>query len=104
MAVKKIETKRNRIGTRFCEKRGLFVGYKIDVWINGKRYRNRIFPTKKEAENFIGKLKLEESAEKFNFTDDSIVEIFLAVREKRIGLSEFKKHLTDYLRARILGK
>lgn len=65
MAVKRIETKRNRIGT---------------------------------------KLKPEEKAESLDFTDDSITEIFLAVREKRIGLSEFKEHLTEYLRARILGK
>src|SRR5687767_2262487 len=104
MAVKRIETKRNRVGTRFCEHKKCFIGYKIDVWIGGKRYRHHTFPTRKEAENFIGKLKLEEKAESLNFTDDSITEIFLAVREKRIGLSEFKEHLTEYLRARILGR
>jgi hypothetical protein len=104
MAVKRITTKRNRAGTRFDANKKLFVGYRIDTWIDGKRYWNQTFPTRKDAESFIEKLKLEERTESLNFTDDNIIEIFMGVRKKEIGLSEFKERLTAFLRKRILSK
>ena len=104
MAVKRIETKRNRAGTKYCENRRRFIGYKVDTRIDGKRYRNQVFPTRKEAEDFINKLKLKEQAERLNLMDGDITEIFLAVREKRIGLNEFHAVLTEYFKRQILGK
>lgn len=59
MSVTPVEYKHKRSGTRFNPDKNCFIGWRIDVRINGKRYRNKRFETKKQAETFIDTLKLE---------------------------------------------
>ena len=96
MAVKQIKSKRNRAGTVWNTGENLFVGYRIDVWIHGKRYRNNIFPTRREAERFIENLKLEEKIEKRGLSDDELVDLFVGIREKTVKFAEFKERINAY--------
>ena len=98
MAVKQIKSKRNRAGTVWNADENLFIGYRIDVWIHGKRYRNNIFPSRREAESYIETLKLEEKIEKRGLTDDELIELFIGVREKRVKFSEFKEAVKAFQR------
>lgn len=94
MAVHKIKKKHKTAGTVWDEIENVYIGYRIDVWFEGKRYRNKTFPTRKEAEGFIAALKLEEKS----LSDDELVEIFVAVREKTMSFSEFKQAIKNFER------
>ena len=59
MAITRVEYKNKKSGTRYHADKRKWIGYKIDVRAGGRRYRNRRFPTKKEAEDFIEALKRE---------------------------------------------
>lgn len=61
MAITIIEYKKKRSGTRYNPDKKCYVGYRIDVWINNVRYRNKRFPTRKEAETYIDNLKLKNT-------------------------------------------
>jgi integrase len=46
-------------GTRWNPDKHTWIGYRIDVRVRGRRYRNGPFPTKRDAETFIEQLKLQ---------------------------------------------
>lgn len=64
MAVTQVEYKKKRLGTRYHADKKAWIGYRIDVRINNHRYRNKRFPTQREAEKFIEQLKLENTYKK----------------------------------------
>ncbi len=61
MAITPVEYKKKRSGTTYNPDKKCYIGYRIDVWVNNVRYRNKRFPTRKAAENYIDSLKLKNS-------------------------------------------
>lgn len=61
MAIKAVEYKKKRPGTVYHPDKKCYIGYRIDVWINNVRYRNKRFPTRKKAEDYIDELKLKNT-------------------------------------------
>ena len=59
MAVTLIEYSRKLNGTRYDPDRKKYIGYKIDIWIGGKRHREGRFKTNREAEEYIHELRLK---------------------------------------------
>lgn len=58
MAIKLVEYQKKRPNTRYHPEKKVWIGYKIDVRVGGKRPRGGVFPTRKEAEDYIDQLKL----------------------------------------------
>lgn len=98
MAVKEVRYKKKRVGAAWHSEIGCYVGFRIDVRLNGQRIRNNCFPTRREAEEFIENLKLEEKIEKRGLSDDELVNLFVGVREKTIGFAEFKSKIKAFQR------
>jgi hypothetical protein len=92
MAVKRVKYKKQRQGTRWCAQSSSFVGWRIDIRQDGKRLRNAVFETKKEAEIYIGKQLVNDSQV---LNEDELLELFLAVRSRQIGFSKFKEIWTS---------
>lgn len=84
MAVNKLKYKNPLKGTIWNETEGAFIGYRINVLINKKRYRNRRFPSQAEAEKHIEYLKR-------GFNDKYLVKLYLAVTDKKISFRKFKE-------------
>jgi hypothetical protein len=61
MAIEAIEYKHQKTGTRYHSEKKAWIGYRVDVYIHGTRYRNCRFPTKNEAEKYVESLKLENT-------------------------------------------
>jgi hypothetical protein len=98
MAVKRVKYKKQRAGTRFDARSGAFVGWRIDIRRDGKRLRNKVFETRKEAENYIGKQLFDESN---GLNEDELVELFIGIRSRKIGYAKFKDlWLKNYLKPR----
>ena len=57
--INQVEIKRPRPGFRLDPKRGVYVGWRIDVRIGGRRYRNT-FASRPEAERFLAELRVEK--------------------------------------------
>ena len=98
MAIIVLEKKNKTAGTMWQSEKGCYVGYRIDVRIHGKRYRNKTFPTRREAEGFIAELKIEEKIEKTGLSDDELIELFIGVREKTVNFTDFKEIVKRFQR------
>jgi hypothetical protein len=92
MAVKKVKYKHQRAGTRFDAQSKCFIGWRVDFYLDGKRQRNRCFPSKREAETYIGK-QLNGKIPRLN--EDELLEVFLSIRSKKIGYAKFKELWTS---------
>jgi hypothetical protein len=57
MAITLVEYAKKHSGTRYDPDRRKWIGYRIDVYVGGKRLRDRRFPTQRKAEDFINELK-----------------------------------------------
>lgn len=59
MPILQVLYKRKNGLARYDPKRGVYVGYRIDVVVKGKRHRDGGFASRKDAETFIDRLKSE---------------------------------------------
>lgn len=64
MAIRKITSKKKKQGWRYDSATGEFYSYRADFRINGKRIREKGFPTVKEAEKFLDSAKLNQKYRK----------------------------------------
>ena len=55
--IRQVEYKRAKPGLRYDPKRKAWIGWRVDVTIDGRRHRARAFGTKIEAENFLADLR-----------------------------------------------
>lgn len=99
MAITLVEYKKKRSGTRYHEEKKCYIGYRIDVWVNNVRYRNKRFPTRDAAEKYIDTLKLKNIYAKkgIKYNEPLKIPRVSEVFEKRLDKIENK---ADKVRAR----
>ena len=92
MAITAVEYKKKRTGTRYNADKKCYIGYRIDVWVNNVRYRNKRFPTRKEAENYIDSLKIKNTYSRNGLKFSSAAEIprLSELCAKRLGLIKLR--------------